>query len=213
MPSVTVRGTASATVTPDRAELTPALSHLAPDAATALDEVARRSQQLADVLAGHGFATEDWATEGVTVAEEYQWKKDENVLIGHRATTALTVTVRDAGLVGALIRDAVAGCGATMRNLMWKVDAENPARRALLGAAARDARLRAEAYTEALGLRLGAVELVSETPISVGEPEPPMQARMMMAKAGMADSGEVAVSGGLVELGADVHVQFAMLPG
>ena len=64
MSSVTVRGTAAASVTPDRAELSLALTHLAADAAGALDEVAARSQQLEQMLAGHGFGAGDWATEG-----------------------------------------------------------------------------------------------------------------------------------------------------
>ncbi|MCB0979858.1 MAG: SIMPL domain-containing protein [Acidimicrobiaceae bacterium] len=213
MSSVIVRGTATATVTPDRAELTLAISHLAPDAAAALDDVATRSQAMATMFAGHGLQPEDWTTDGVAVAEEYQWKKDTNVLVGHRATTALTVTVRDATLVGTLIRDAVTGVGAAVRQLAWRVDAGNPARQALLGDAARDARLRAEAYAAALGYRLGEVELVSETPI--GPPPGPApfmpQARAMMAA--KADSSpEVATSGGVIELTADVHVQFVLLP-
>lgn len=210
MASVIVRGTAAATVTPDRAELTLALSHLAPHPASALDEVAARSQQLVRVLESHGFAPSDWATEGVTVAEEYQWKNDSNVLVGHRASTSLTVTVRDTSLVGTLIRDAVSSPGASVRTLQWRIDATNPARRALLGEAARDARVRATAYAEALGLTLGEVELISEAPLAP-QPGPQPMPRMMAAKAMMADSAEVAVSGGLVELTADVHVQFAVL--
>lgn len=211
MASVIVRGTAAATVTPDRAELTLALTHLAPDPASALDEVARRSQQLADLLQQHGFAATDWATEGITVAEEHQWKHDTNVLVGHRASTALTVTIRNTSLVGTVIRDSVTTAGAAIRSLQWRIDADNPARRALLGEAARDARVRAAAYAEALGLTLGEVELISEAPL-VPAPGPQPMPRMMAAKAMMADSAEVAVSGGLVELTADVHVQFAILP-
>lgn len=212
MATVIVRGNASATVTPDRAELTLALSHLAPDAATALSEVARRSQRLEELLSGRGLGRDDWATEGVTVGEEYQWKKDTNVLVGYRASTALAVTVRSADLVAAIIADGVTECGANVRNLVWKVDATNPARRALLGDAARDARERASAYADALGLRLGEVETISEAPIRV-EADAPMMRMAMQSAPKMADSAEVAVSGGLVELAADVHVQFALLPG
>jgi len=211
MSSVTVRGTALASVTPDRAELSLALSYLAPDAATALDHVAERSQQLEQMLSGHGFVRTDWATEGVQVAEEYQWKKDTNVLVGHRASTAVTVTIRSVDLVGKVIRDGVTSCEASVRGLAWRVDADNPARRELLGEAARDARVRAEAYAEALGLRLGEVELISELEPAV-EPAPPVARQaMMMAKGGAADMTEVSVSGGLVELSAAVYVRFATL--
>lgn len=211
MSSVTVRGTALASVTPDRAELSLALTHLAGDAATALDEVAERSQQLEQMLTGHGFTSTDWATEGVQVAEEYQWKKDTNVLVGHRASTAVTVTIRSVDLVGKVIRDGVTGCGASIRSLIWRVDADNPARRQLLGEAARDARVRATAYAEALGLRLGEVELISELEPAAEPVAPVAREAMMMAKAGGDMMAEVSVSGGLVELNANVYVRFATL--
>jgi len=209
MSSVTVRGSALAAVTPDRAELSLALTHLAPDAAGALDEISQRSQRLEQILIGRGFTSDDWATDGVQIAEEYQWQKEANVLMGHRATTALTVTVRSAELVSSVIRDGVTTAGASVRNLAWRVDADNPARAALLGVAARDARVRATAYVEALGLHLGEVELVSEAPIAAETPPSP-QPRMAMA-AKMADGGaELSLNGGRIELSAEVYVRFAI---
>jgi|JI10StandDraft_1071094.scaffolds.fasta_scaffold131794_2 uncharacterized protein YggE len=209
MSSVTVRGSALASVTPDRAEVSLALSHLAGDAATALDRLAERSQQLESMLVSHGFAPEDWATEGVQVAEEHQWKNDTDTVVGYRATTAIAVTVRSTDLVSAVIRDGVTGAGADVRNVQWRVDAQNPARRDLLGQAALDARVRAAAYVEALGLALGEVELISELP-PVAEPGPAPRAMMAMAK-GAGDATELAMSGGLVELHAEVFVRFAIL--
>ncbi len=207
MSSVTVRGSALAAVTPDRAELTLALTHLAPDAASALDEVSSRSQRLEQILVELGFTSDDWATDGVQIAEEYQWKKESNVLVGHRATTALTVTIRTTELVSTVIRDGVTNAGASVRSLVWQVDADNPVRAALLGAAALDARVRAAAYVKALDLHLGDVELISEAPIDA---EPSPQPRMMMA-AKMADGGgELSISGGRVELSAEVSVRFTI---
>lgn len=186
-----------------------ALTHLAPDAATALDEISSRSERLEQILVGLGFTSDDWATDGVQIAEEYQWQKESNVLVGHRATTALTVTVRSTDLVSGVIREGVTAAGASVQSLAWRVDADNPARAALLGAAARDARVRAAAYVEALGLGLGEVELISEAPITP-EPSPQPQPRMAMA-AKMADSGsELSLSAGRVELSAEVYVRFAI---
>ncbi len=211
MSSVTVRGSALASVTPDRAELSLALSHLAADAATALDEVSARSQLLEAMLATLGFQRPDWATEGVRVGEEYVWKNDSNVLVGHRATTAVTVTIRSTDLVGTVIRDGVKGAGANVGSLIWRVDADNPARTALLGEAARDAKLRASAYVDALGLRLGEVEIISEVAFTP-EPAPHERTMMMAGAAKMADEAEMSVSGGLIELSAEVYVRFAILP-
>lgn len=209
MASVIVRGTAAATVTPDRAELSLEVSHRAADAAGALDGAAAASQHLVAVLEQHGLQRTDWATDGVQVGEEYQWRDNQQVMVGFRASTGVTVTVRGADQVGALVRDAVGDAGAAVRNLVWKVDRDNPARRQLLADAAADARVRATAYAEALGLRLGGVDVISETPLHAEAPSGGMPMVAMSAPK-MADA-EVAVSGGLVELSADVHVRFALL--
>ena len=209
MSSVTVCGSALAAVTPDRAEVSLALSHLAGDAATALDRLAERSQQLETMLASHGFRPTDWATEGVQVAEEHQWKNDTDVVVGYRATTAIAVTVRNTELVSAVIRDGVTGAGADVRNVRWRVDSQNPARSELLSQAALDARTRATAYVTALGLALGEVEMISEMPPAT-EPSPAPRAMMAMAKA-VGDSVELSMSGGLVELSAEVFIRFAIL--
>jgi uncharacterized protein YggE len=80
----------------------------------------------------------------------------------------------------------------------------------LLGLAAADARRRAQAYATALDLVLGAVELISEAPISVA-PEPIAPMPMMRAMKASADASEMSVSGGQIELAAQVHVRFAVL--
>jgi len=209
MPSVTVRGSAVAAVSPDRAELCLTLTHLARDAATAHDEISSRSQRLEQIFGDLGLTSDDWATDAVQIAEEYQWQKESNVLVGHRATAALTVTIRSTELVSTVIRDGVTTAGASVRSLSWRVDDDNPARTALLGAAARDARVRAAAYVGALELHLGEVELVSEAPIAA-EPSPQPQLRLAMA-AKMSDSGgELSLDGGRVELSAEVYVRFAI---
>lgn len=210
MSSVIVRGTAAASINPDFAELTLEVSQRAADAAAALDGAATRSRQLAATLDAHGIPADDRATAGVSVHEEYEYRDNQSVLVGQRATTAITVTVRTADLVGRVVRDAVGDAGAAVRNLAWRVERDNPARAALLGEAALDARRRATAYAEALGLQLGGVELISETPIA---PDPVMARGVMtaMESDAMAKGGEMAVSEGLVELTADVHVRFSLL--
>ena len=90
------------------------------------------------------------------------------------------------------------------------VDRDNPMHTTLMTAAARDAKARAFAYAEALGLRLGDVELISETPISAGPPPGPQYA-MAMAESMSSAPPEVAVSGGLIELTSRVHVRFSLI--
>lgn len=211
MPSVTVRGTAAASVIPDRAELSLEVSHRAKNASAALSHVAERSQQLVAMLETRGIGRSDWATEGVHVGEDYEWKNNQHVMVGYKASTAVTVTLRDIDSVGGVIRDGVETAAASVRSLTWAIDRTNPAQHALLAEAAVDARRRATAYTEALGLRLGEVEVISEAPLRPGaEPVPKLDAMVAMSDA-VGRAPEVQVSAGLIELTAEVHVQFAVL--
>jgi uncharacterized protein len=208
-------GSAHQLVQPDRVVVSLGLSIVAADAATALDQVSDRSVTLSERLAELGFGTSDWVTDGVTVAEEWEYRRDQNTLVGHRATTAITVTIDQVDRLAPLLRLAVGDAGATVRNLVWEVDSDHPVRHELLGRAAIDARRRADAYVSALGMRLGAVELVSEMPIGAGPgPAPAGDAmlfgRAMKSSAG-AMGGELAVSSGQIELSAQVHVRFAII--
>lgn len=211
MSSVLVCGSAATSVQPDRAVVSLGITYVGTDAASAMDEIAQRSHQLEGVIGAIGLARTDWVTDGVAVAEEWLWKNDTNTLVGYRATSGVSVTVRELALVGTLLRDSVANCGASIRSLTWLVDDTNPARATLLGAAAIDARRRATAYVTALDLRLGDVELISESPIDAVQPQPRME-MMAMRSAKMSDSAPMSVSEGQVELTANVYVRFGILP-
>lgn len=213
MASVIVCGTARRLVPPDRALVSLGVSVVANDPASALDQVSDRSAVLARLLGELGVAEADWVTDGVSVAEEWEFRRDTRTLVGHRASTGVSVTVREMAQIAPLLRRAVGEAGGQVRGISWHVDADHPAHRELLGRAAADARQRATAYVEALGLGLGAVELISEAPIDptpTGGAEAGGPSRMMM-KAAAAPMADVAVSGGQIELVAEVHVRFAIL--
>ncbi len=211
MATVTVRGTAARQVQPDFVVVSLGLTTVAKDAPAALDLVAQWSDQLADLLAGLGLRQQDWVTEGVNVAEEFEWRKDAQVSVGYRATTGVAATLRQLDQVGRLLRDAVGACHATVRSLSWQVDPDNPVRREVLGDAARDARQRAEAYTAALGLGLGKVEAISDEPLRGGpDAGGAMEAMAYGARSKMADAdASMTVSGGLVSLSSEVYIRFS----
>jgi uncharacterized protein YggE len=211
MSSVIVMGSAQQLVQPDRVVVSLGLSVVAADAATALDQVSERSITLGDRLSQLGFDRRDWVTDGVTVAEEWEYRRDQNTLVGHRAATAITVTIDEPDRLPTLLRLAVGDAGAQVRNLVWEVDAEHPVRHELLGRAALDARRRAEAYVTALGMRLGAVDVVSEMPIAPGPVPMAMAEQMPMMHAMKTSGGEMTVNAGQIELSAQVHVRFAIL--
>lgn len=210
MSAVLVQGSATASVTPDRAQLRLGVSHVEKTAAAALDRAAAGVRALHEVLDRHQIPAADRTTAAVMVQEETEWRDQRTVKLGHRAGTTLTVTIRDIAAVGGVLTDAVSDAGATVHHLAWSVDADNPVRRRLLGDAARDARARAEAYATALGLALGEVLSISELQPEAGRPSPKLAMRAMDAAP---LGGAMEVSEGLVELSAAVFVEFALVPG
>lgn len=211
MTSITVCGTAHVAVAPDRATLSLGLTHVAATSSAALAVVAERSQLLAEVISELGFAAGDWTTQGIAVAEEWEWRQDTNTKVGYRATTGVIVRVVDLDRVATLLSRAVDEAAAEIRYVSWSVSENNPARRALLGAAAVDATHRADAYAEALGLQRGVVEEVSDLPIT---PRSTMQLEsdLFGARAKAADSPiHMNINPGEIDLQTSVYVRFATL--
>lgn len=210
MASITVCGTADDSVAPDRATLELGLTHIGVASSGAMATVATQSQCLERVLGDAGFVPADWSTQGVTLAEEWEWKNDTNTRVGFRASSGVTVRIVDLERIAPLLQAAVDDADAQVRDLRWAVSDHHPARSALLGAAALDAVHRADAYAEALGLQRGAVEEVSDLPM-VSAPGP--QPMVMMARSKAADNAPtLSVSGGQITLHASVYVRFTTLP-
>lgn len=215
MATITVCGAASRRVQPDFVVVSLGLDHLAKDASAALATISERSTKLAGLLDTLDVPRDAWVTEGVHVAEEFEWRHESQVSIGYRATSGVAVTLRNLDTVGRLIGDAVTTCSANVRALSWQVDPTNPQRLALLGAAAADARARAEAYAAALDLQVGQVEVISDEPLRGTAPDPSgrqMEAAFSAKSMNMDRAPEMSVSGGLIELAASVYVRFGSLP-
>jgi hypothetical protein len=208
---VSVKGTAQASVRPDRALLSLRVSELDRDAATALERTAERCRALEHLLSDLAVPADQWSTSAVTVAEEQEWRQDHHEFVGYRATAAIQVSVRDLDQLGSLLSRAVAVARTQVAGPWWRVDDDNPSVVALLGAAALDGRRRAEAYATALGLRLGEVEAISEQPFEASDAPMAGQAMKMMASAPMGEA-DVPVNPGEVELVTEVFVRFALLP-
>jgi uncharacterized protein YggE len=124
--------------------------------------VAKRSEALQRVLDELDIPAADRSTLGVTVHEETEWRKDRRVHKGFRAASVVRVRLTDPELISRLITRATAEADAEVDRLHWRVSKLGPVRSAACRRAAEDARLRAEAYAEGLGVPLGPVERVVE---------------------------------------------------
>jgi uncharacterized protein len=203
MATVTVRGEAVVPGVPDDAVvwLTVAATRARPE--EAYDEVAQRSEELDGVLGELGIPREARTTSGVTLHEQYEHGADgRRQHRGYRAAAKLTVRVADQAVLGPLLRHAVSRADAHVDGPSWRVAADNPVRSDARRAAAVDARRRAEAYADALGVRLGAIVAVAEPGTSPPSPEGVLFSARQ----------EIPVESGEVDVRAAVEVTFALEP-
>jgi uncharacterized protein YggE len=207
-PTITVAGQGRVTVEPDEAHLWLRLTRLEGSSEKALREVAKRSEALQRVLDELEVAPADRSTRGVSVREETEWRKDRRVHKGFRASTVVRLRLTDAELIGRLITRATADADAEIDRLQWKVSKENLVRRDACRRAAEDARRRAEAYAEGLGVPLGAVERVVEAGARAPD-EYHVAEATLMARSAPADHS-VDVSPGEQEITAAVDVTFRL---
>ena len=194
---ITVLGTGSANVTPDRASF--AFGTVS-QAATANAALAASSQSIARVIAAlkkAGVAQADIQTSDVSLSP--RMNDDGNAIVGYTASNTVTATVRKIGNAGDIV-DAAVGAGANQvygPNLLAS-DQDAVYRTALKGAVA-NARAKAETLATASSSTLGKITAIVE---GGGGPVP------MPIAAGAKDSS-VPIEPGTQKIEATVSVTFA----
>ncbi|HKA05183.1 MAG TPA: SIMPL domain-containing protein [Acidimicrobiales bacterium] len=209
-PLVRVQGTATTRTRPDRADLSLRVTQVDRDAKEALRIASERADEVAGVLREAGIADSAWHTSGVRVAEEWRWERNKSVSYGFRATATFEITITDDLDVANTIVSKAVAAGAEVTGQDLVVSPDNAGRQDAYRRAALDAKVRAAAYAEALGLELGTVRRIDE----ISEPRPAPMPRMMAMAAPMAaadaEAAPFPVHVGEVEIDATVTVTFAL---
>jgi uncharacterized protein YggE len=194
---ITVLGTGSANLTPDRASF--AFGSVS-QAATANAALAASSQSVARVIAAlrkAGIAQADIQTSEVSLSPRMNDKGDQ--IVGYTASNTVTATIKKIGDAGDVV-DAAVGAGANQvfgPNLL-AADQDAAYRNALKGALA-DARAKAETLAAASNSALGKITAIVEgggampMPLGVG-----------------AKDSSVPIEPGTQKIEATVSVTFAM---
>jgi uncharacterized protein len=194
MASVTVRGTGTAYGTPDEATVGLGVESLRPTAAEALADVAERTGRLVTLCHELGLGEGDVTTTGVSVREHGEHDKDGRWQHrGYRASNRVSARVREVAAIGRLLTGAVDRVGATVDGPHWRLLPGHEAHAEASRAAARDARVRAEALADALGGRLGAVVAVRDSRIEPPAPRPMMRMEAMASDAMPVGAGDLSV--------------------
>jgi len=146
--------------------------------ASAVDEVLTSRQQAGRSVA-HG---------ALVVQPKSRWKKGESVRTGWFASRTTTVEITEFELMGDIFAE-LAAAGGDVAAPDWQIDPKNCVYQHARKDAAIDARQRADAYADALGLKIGSVHWVAEPGLrGPGEVHPVVFA----AAAGMTRGGPAA---------------------
>jgi uncharacterized protein YggE len=198
--TISVSGTGSVTVIPNRAHLSFGVETTGETATAALSANGGAMRKLIAAIRGAGIAPADIQTQQVSLSPTYS-DDDQERIIGYGASNSVSVNVRKLADAGALIDKAVAaGANQVSGPSLDREDLSALYHKALEAAIA-DARAKAQVLAIGSNLTLGRVTYVSES-----TSEPPVSRDAFKAAASEAPS--TPIEAGTSQLQATVSVTF-----
>jgi uncharacterized protein len=158
---LTVSGTGSANLVPDRASFTFGTVNQARTASAALAASSQAAARIVDALRKAGVAKADIQTSEISLSP--RMNENGDAIVGYSASNSVTALARKLADAGNLV-DAAVGAGANQvygPNLVAS-DQDNAYHSALKAAVAK-ARANAEALASASGLTLGPITAIAES--------------------------------------------------
>jgi uncharacterized protein YggE len=158
--SLTVHGTGSVDVTPDRASFAFGTVSQARTAAAALQASADAVARVVGALRRVGISQADIQTADVSLSP--RWSENGETIIGYTASNSVTATIRRLGQAGAVV-DAAVAAGANQMSGPNLVPSDlRSAYRDAMRAAVADARAKAQALAAASGGTPGRITAIAE---------------------------------------------------
>ena len=188
--SVTAEGEAS--VAPDLAIVSFAVSGDGKELAPTRDDVNTRSSSVLARLREVGLADADINAPDVSIHPQYDYRKGQR-LMGYRVARHMTARVRDLERLGAVLDGVVAAGANEVHGAQMTSSDPSASEHEALRLAVAAARAKAEAIASAAGVAIGSVVRIEEEP----DRGPPMPKGRMMAMAESADVPTEVVAGDL----------------
>lgn len=204
-PQITVTGEGTAQVTPDMARITLGVVQEADNAADAMTAMSDAMEGILAQLTAAGVEPAHIQTGNLRLDQQYEdFNGGLRKPVGYAAYVDVQVQIFDLEKLGAILDAAVRDGANQMNGLQFDVADRAPHLMAARKAAVAEARAKAEVYTEAAGVTLGPILVISENGGNMG----PMP---MMAEASF-DSGSraVPISAGEMSISANVTIQWAL---
>ncbi|MCC1491562.1 SIMPL domain-containing protein [Cognatishimia sp. F0-27] len=205
--TISVRGEARVSASPDMATITLGAVHVDKDAVAAMDATSAALRSIIAQLEALGVAGRDMQTANLMLTERERFDQDRGapVSIGFEARNTLTVRLRDLDLVGRVLADVLDQGANRLQGLHFGLQDPSPLENKARRLAVADALARAKLYADAADVPLGPVVQISDIPAS-GEPQPRMAERAFIADA----ASSVPIEAGEIEAYAAVTVVFAI---
>lgn len=203
VPTLDADGHAQISATPDAAKLIIGARVQSPSAKEAQASLKAIAEKVVAALKNLGVDPKDMQTTDDRVSPLYSTPEHGSPTItGYEASYQLTVLERHLERAGALLDAAIEAGANNVGGIQFVLLDENAVSDEALGAAAQDARRRAEAVAKSLGLHVGRVLNVTVSPSAFPRP-------VMYAAAKMMDAAS-SVQPGQITVSADVHVTFEL---
>ena len=209
---ISVVGRAAETRAPDFAEVTVGIEARGATAAAALDAASKAVAGVSAQARALGVPPADIGTAAVSlqVATRSVTRPGGAVTEepdGYRAGNMVSVRLGDMDRLGDLLRQALDSGANRIDGVSFGLRDPDKAESALQLAAARDARVRAEALADAVGAKLGPLCTLS----TGGAAPTPMMSRALAAPM-PAKGRRVPIEAGTLQLSSEVSANFAVLP-
>ena len=207
LPQITVVGTATREVEPDRAMLSVGVTTERTNPAEAMNENAKAAKAIVDAIEAGGVERRDIRTSTLSLSPIYTQGSatTPSVIRSYRASNQVSVTLRRIDAVGPLIGKLAEKGVTNISGPAFEVSGADKIVDELRAEAAKNARRKAEMLAAALDVKVGRVLDVrtGDAPVEMARP------RMMAMKAAGAAPP---VEAGTQTLGADVTVSFEIAP-
>lgn len=189
--TITVSGTGSSDIEPDRATLQMSINAREPTLAAAQKAAADVTSKVLKMADRMDIDRDQIDTTGASVRPDYRWnrEKEEQVLRGYIADRQITIEIDELEKLGALIEGAVSAGVNQVQPPQLNSSQRKETQRAALRAAAEDAKANARELAESLDTELGRVISINSGHNEPRPPTPyPVGARAMAADSGAAET-------------------------
>ena len=149
--TVSVRGEARIEAEPETAQVTVSVSARAKDRAQVLALLAKRRDDVASLLEGHGAAVEKVEGGSTDVHPELKDDRGKERIAGYLGSSRFVVTVGDFTLLGEIVTSLARQEMTSITGPFWQLREDSPVYRQARVVAAQDALTRAREYAEAFG--------------------------------------------------------------